>query len=141
MTRRLGFASNFLIGLGCLILLAGPARAQSGGVDTTFAPGGGSRAGLDGDVFTITVQPDGRLLITGFFSTMGSMSRSGIARLNSDGSLDAGFDPGAGAFDTVLNQHALVEAQVLQRDGRVVVVGRFDLFDNVSRKYIARLDS
>ena len=72
---------------------------------------------------------------------MGNTSRSGIARLNSDGSLDTSFNPGSGAFNTIFNQHGLVETLALQSDGRVVVVGRFQLFNGVARNYIARLNS
>src|SRR2546425_335931 len=111
-----------------------PALAQFGGVDTTFKPG------FDNDVFTTRVQPDGKLLVSGFFTKVGSSSRSGVARINADGSLDANFNPGSGATTTNGLPHT-IETLVLQRDGRVVLGGRFQKFNNVTRSYIARLNS
>jgi uncharacterized delta-60 repeat protein len=65
-----------------------------GTVDTTFNPGT-----VGTTVRTLTQQPDGRILVGGSFSSLGpggGAARSNIARLNVDGSLDPGFDPGAG---------------------------------------------
>ncbi|TMP96417.1 MAG: hypothetical protein E6L09_15070, partial [Verrucomicrobia bacterium] len=109
--------------------------SQSGGVDTTFKPG------FDGDVFASWVQPDGKLLVSGFFTKVGSTSRNGIARLNSNASLDSTFDPGTGAFDTNLNQHATVAAVALQSDGKVIAGGYFNRFNGVARNGIVRLNS
>src|SRR2546425_377542 len=115
-----------------------PARAQSGTLDASFKPG------FDNTVFSALVQPDGKLLVSGFFTKAGgagSTSRNGIARLNSDGTLDTTFNPGAGAFDTNFNQHATVAAVALQRDGKAVVAGYFNLFDGVPHNAIARLNT
>ena len=134
MNNHLLTALNCSIVAGLAFLFSSRAEAQSGGMDTTFKPG------FDGDVFSIRIQPNDKLLVSGFFSKVGSTSRSGIARLNSDGSLDTSFNPGSGAFNTIFNQHGLVETLALQRDGRVVVAGRFQLFNGVARNYIARLN-
>src|SRR5437762_301736 len=101
-------------------LFSASAQTGDGSVDTSFKPG------FDDDVFTTWVQPDSKLLVTGFFTKVGSTSRNGIARLNSNAGLDTGFDPGAGAFNTNLNQHATVSALTLQSDGKVVVAGYFN---------------
>src|ERR1044072_7211198 len=135
MNKRLRFALNCSILAALSVLLSSRAEAQSGTLDTHFKPG------CDGDVFSIRIQPDGKLLASGFFSKVGSASRSGIARLNADGTLDTSFDPGSGAFSIISNQHTLVDTLALQKDGRVVVAGRFQLFNGVTRNYIARLNS
>src|SRR5438093_281945 len=135
MNKRLLIALNCSIVAGLAVLFSSRAEAQSGGVDAAFKPG------FDGDVYSIRIQPNGKLLVSGFFSKVGNASRSGVARLNSDGTLDTSFNPGSGAFNTVFNQHGLVESLALQRDGRVVLVGRFQLFNGVARNYIARLNS
>src|ERR1051325_4912552 len=87
-THHLGRLSCAIVA-GLFLVFDFPARAQSGTVDTTFSPG------FDSDVFTIRVQPNGKLLVSGFFTKVGSSSRNGIARLNSDGTLDTSFDPGS----------------------------------------------
>jgi len=135
VNKHLLIALNCSIVVALAILFSSRAEAQSGGVDTTFKPG------FDGDVFSKRIQPNDKLLVSGFFSKVGNVSRSGVARLNSDGTLDTSFNPGSGAFNTIFNQHGLVETLALQRDGRVVVVGRFQLFNGVTRNYIARLNS
>ena len=42
----------------------------------------------DSAVNAIAIQPDGKILIAGPFSTFGVKRRAGIARLNADGTLD-----------------------------------------------------
>ena len=123
-----------MMALWVLPLSVSPGLAQFGGVDTTFKPG------FDNKVFSILVQPDGKLLVSGFFTKVGNASRRGIARLNADGSVDATFDPGTGAVNTTGLPHT-VEAQALQSDGRVVIGGRFNQFNGVPRNAIARLNS
>jgi uncharacterized delta-60 repeat protein len=43
----------------------------------------------------LTVQPDGKILTGGLFTKLGGQPRSYIGRINADGSLDSGFNPGA----------------------------------------------
>ena len=100
-----------------------------GSVDGTFNPGGGA----DNPVQAVALQPDGRVLVAGDFSTYNGYNRSRLARLNADGSLDHGFDIGTGA-DLVVN------AVAVQPDGRIVVVGDFAHFNGVALPGIARLN-
>ncbi len=67
-------------------------HAQDGSLDTSFNPG----SGVDNQVFSVAVQGDGKVLIGGYFFSVNSAPRNRIARLNSDGSLDTGFNPGSG---------------------------------------------
>ncbi|HQQ62815.1 MAG TPA: thrombospondin type 3 repeat-containing protein [Pseudomonadales bacterium] len=107
------------------------ARLNSdGSLDASFNPGGGTDMGVS----TLAVQPDGKVLIGGNFTVAGAISRNRIARLNTDGSLDAGFNPGTGANGTV-------RALVLQLDGKVVIGGDFTSVNGVSSNYIARLNA
>ena len=41
----------------------------------------------------LAVQPDGKVLAAGYFQAVGKSYRSGIARLNADGTVDASFNP------------------------------------------------
>ncbi|OQX06642.1 MAG: hypothetical protein BWK80_50465 [Desulfobacteraceae bacterium IS3] len=101
-----------------------------GSLDTTFNPG----LGASGYLFSIAVQPDGKILIGGGFSTFNSVSRYGVARLNTDGSLDMTFDPGSGASN--------VYSVVLQPDGKVLIGGNFYRVVNGTYRYgIARLNA
>ena len=55
------------------------------------------------------LQPDGKLLISGSFVSVNGVSRPGLARLNTDGTLDTGFVPVAGG------------SPALQQDGKILV--------------------
>jgi uncharacterized delta-60 repeat protein len=82
----------------------------------------------------MVLQPDGKILIIGRFFNYGTTARHSIARLNSDGSLDAGFDPAAGT-DGVINGLAL------QPDGKIIIAGDFTKYRGVARIDVARLNS
>ncbi len=88
-----------------------------GSLDSTFNPG----TGPDGSVRDIAIQPDGRVVIVGHFTSVGGIARRGIARLHRDGSLDTGFyaTAPAGTGGTTIEP----EAVALQPDGKVLVGG------------------
>jgi uncharacterized delta-60 repeat protein len=88
--------------------------------------------GADGIVAALTVQPDGKILVGGGFTTLGDEARSRIARLNADGTLDEAFDPGANLSVTEL---------ALQADGKILVSGFFTMLGGQLRTYLARLNA
>ena len=47
------------------------------------------------DVSATAVQPDGKILIGGNFTSVLGVARNKIARLNTDGTLDTAFNPNA----------------------------------------------
>lgn len=101
----------------------------TGQVDDTFNPG----TGADGPVNAVLLQPDGRALIGGGFTSINNVGRRGVARLNADGSLDTTFNPGAGVS-------GVVNAMLLQSDGRLVIAGDFTAINNTPQNRIARLN-
>ena len=106
---------------------------SNGTVDTTFNPGGGP----NNRPLAIAVQPDGKILIGGQFTSIDGVPRARIARLNSNGSLDTTFNPGAGAVGWTSPE---VNSISLQADGRLVISGRFGTYDGVNRGNIARVN-
>lgn len=107
------------------------ARVHSNGsLDLGFAPG----AGADATVRDVAVQPNGKVLVAGAFTTVDNVARKSIARLNSDGSLDTSFDPGVGPLGEV-------NALVLRSDGTIVICGNFSMYAGVTRRCVARLNS
>ena len=90
--------------------------------------------GADGTIETILVQPDGKILLGGHFKTFNTQSFSGLVRLNSDGTIDSGFNIRSG-FDKY------VYAVALQSDQKIIVGGSFLTFDGNSQKRIVRLNS
>src|SRR5207302_560325 len=63
-----------------------------GSLDQTFNP----LAKTDFPISAIVLQSDGKLLLGGDFQSINGTKRNRIARLLSDGTLDASFDPGVG---------------------------------------------
>lgn len=97
---------------------------QDGSLDTSFPSG----TGPDGYVASIVRQNDGKIIIIGVFTSVSDTSRSNLARLNSDGTLDTAFDPASTLrFDAYGNPDgpASVFASALQTDGKLVVAGQF----------------
>jgi uncharacterized delta-60 repeat protein len=103
-----------------------------GSVDAGFQNG---MAGADGDPVAIALQPDGKVLIGGYFNSVNNTPRSGIARLNSDGSLNTTFQNGMAGADV-----PAVLSLVLQPDGKVLIGGGFTAINGVTRYRIARLN-
>jgi len=108
-------------------------HAQSGSVDASFKPG------FDNEVFTLRIQPDGKVLASGFFTKVGNANRRGIARLNADGTVDTTFSP-AGTSNTNGLPHTC-DTCAWQTDGRVILGGRFTTVNNVAQGYLARLNT
>lgn len=104
--------------------------AQPGALDTTFNPG----MGANQEVYSIAQQSDKKIIITGDFTSYNGTGRSRIARLNTNGSLDASFDPSAGAND-------VIHATAIQSDGKIIVGGNFTGYNSTSLNYIARLNT
>src|SRR5262249_6756822 len=103
--------------------------AYPGSLDTSFDPG----TGVDQSVYSILVQSDGKLVIAGDFTTFNGTPRKGIARLNKDGSLDQGFDPGSGPNDAL-------NAAAAQGD-KIIIAGYFTAIGTTAQGYVARLNT
>ena len=88
---------------------------------------------------TVILQPDGKILIGGHFSTFHGAPRNDIARLNTDGSLDATFNPGTGTGPAI--SEVQLFAIALQPDGRIVIAGHFTNYNGTACGHIARLNA
>uniref|UniRef100_UPI0018F8822E delta-60 repeat domain-containing protein n=1 Tax=Cronobacter dublinensis TaxID=413497 RepID=UPI0018F8822E len=61
-----------------------------GSTDSTFQANVGT-ASVGPEVYALAVQPDGKVLVGGLFSTVNGVTRISVARLNTDGSLVTTF--------------------------------------------------
>jgi uncharacterized delta-60 repeat protein len=94
----------------------------------------------NGTVYAVVVQPDGKIVIGGDFTTLSpnggaTVARPYLARLNPDGTLDPAFSP---------NANSIVRSIVLQADGKILVGGDFAGAGSIggqARNFIARLDA
>ncbi len=109
------------------------ARLKADGtVDLTFNPG----LGTDSSVETAVLCRDGKMLVGGCFRTYNGVARNGIARINSDGTLDVTFNPGAGVAGSGI---PIINCLGLVRDGRVFVGGSFTRVNAMPLNNFARL--
>lgn len=105
-----------------------------GSVDASFDPGTGvTKGSTSGYLSALLLLPDGKVIIGGDFTHYNGVARSGIARLNADGSLDTSFDPGTGVNDAIRGIHLL-------SDGKIIITGWFFYYNDVFRGYIARIN-
>src|SRR6185369_14533986 len=58
----------------------------------------GFNPGANSTVNTIIVQPDGKILVGGYFTILAGQPRNHVGQLNSDGSLDEAFNPGTNFY-------------------------------------------
>tara|TARA_R110002096_G_scaffold433554_2_gene652470 strand:- start:52 stop:1167 length:1116 start_codon:yes stop_codon:yes gene_type:complete len=99
-----------------------------GTLDETFDSG----TGANNNVYTTSIQSDGKILIGGPFESYNGIAISGIARLNTDGTLDENFTPGTGTDNEVLTTS-------IQNDGNIIIGGGFTSYNDTERSYIARV--
>ncbi len=131
-----GFATNTSAAITSRNFLA---RLNSDGtLDTAYAPNPNAQ------ISTLALQSDGKLILGGVFTTLQPdltqtpTARNRIARLNTDGTLDAAYDPDA---------NGIVLASALQTDGKLIIGGSFTSLqpngasDWTLRKYAARLNA
>jgi uncharacterized delta-60 repeat protein len=102
-----------------------------GSLDTSFNPGTGANSAIT----TTAIQADGKIIIGGAFTSYNGTAINRIARLNADGSLDTGFNPGMGANNTI-------STTAIQADGKIIIGGAFTSYNGtVARNRIARLNA
>lgn len=102
-----------------------------GSRDTTFNPGG---IGTNNLVRAVAVQPDGKILIGGMFTSYNGIPINRICRLNADGTFDPTFNPALGPSNVVY--HILVLPS-----GKIMVGGGFTTFNAQNVKHLVRLNS
>jgi uncharacterized delta-60 repeat protein len=103
---------------------------DTGAIDPTFTPSLGS----PGTSSVLALQPDGKVLVAGTFTSVGGVTRPGFARLNADGSPDATFNPGTG-FNTT------PKLLVVQPDGKIIAAGAFSSYNGTTVPLVVRINS
>jgi len=107
------------------------ARLNSDGSrDSSFNSGIGFNNGVE----KIVIQPDGKILVGGFFVSYDGITANRIIRLNPDGSRDNTFDVGDKA-------NASVDSIALQSNGKILVGGSFTSYNGIPQNYLTRLTS
>lgn len=109
----------------------------AGNLDSSYSYDRTTRQALPGGNGTISdafLQPDGKLVLVGDFTTFRGKSANRIVRLNTDGTVDATFKAGAGANDVIysIRYNAVTKKYLL--------TGNFSRFDGQPSEKMALLD-
>jgi uncharacterized delta-60 repeat protein len=83
-------------------------------------------------VLALVQQSDGNIVMGGQFTTVFGQTRNFIARVNSEGTLDATFNPSANNF---------VQRMALQPDDKILIGGTFTAIGGAARNRMARLNA
>lgn len=103
---------------------------RNGTLDASFATG----TGANGQVNHVAVDGNGKVLLGGTFTAYNGTACARLVRLNTNGSIDAGFTTGTGF-------NGAVTYVLPQADGKVIVVGAFTAFNGTPRGRVARLNT
>jgi uncharacterized delta-60 repeat protein len=110
-------------------------RLNSDGTrDTEFTTNTG--LGFNNEVRSIAIQPDGKILIGGFFTIFNGTTSNRIVRLNSDGTTDTEFTTN---ISTGFNSG--VTSFAIQSDGKIIIGGVFTTLIGGTANRIVRLNS
>lgn len=105
------------------VLLAQPAR-----FDPIFPIG----TGLNNSVTSMALQPNGRILLGGSFTTYQTVAAPRLMRIFQNGQRDTSFQAGTGA-------DARINVMRLLPDGKVLLGGLFFLYNNQTARGLARI--
>ena len=122
-------------------------RLNPDGTEDTFFYSNLSSLGsaFNSSISGISIQTDGKIIITGTFTSLNTSTRYGISRLNLDGTEDSTFYTNltsSGDGTGFRNGSPIVSS--IQSDGKIIVAGAFTDFNNLggnNRNRIVRLNS
>lgn len=137
MNQKIVVAQTCVVGVTQKICVS---RYNSdGSLDNTFDGDGVVEANIDSSTGglgqAVSIQPDGKIVAAGHvFTDIGGFP--GLARYNSDGSLDNSF----GGDGSVITPNAIqfnIDALTLQPDGKIVIAGRGFINDPVFHSVVS----
>lgn len=114
--------------IALLALLAAPLHAAPGDVEAGFNPNVGTEGNL---IYGTATQFDGKIVLAGGLTSVGGVSRSRIARLHPDGTLDTAFNP---------NSAGAIRSVTLLPDGKILLAGEMNSIGGTGVTRLARLN-
>ena len=101
----------------------------NGTLDTSFNTGTGSAA----NITNIEILDDGKILLSGNFTSLNGVTSNRIVRLYSDGKVDDSFNIGTGFDDDV-------SAMAVQSDNKIILGGKFTTYNGLIANRIIRIN-
>ena len=102
----------------------------NGTLDTTFRSG----TGLNSVTYDMKIQPDGKIIAAGAFTTYSGSTNNRIVRINTNGTKDTTFIIGSGSIGNI-NQLAL------QPDGKIIAIGAITSYSGSLNAGIVRINT
>ncbi len=115
--------------------------AQIGNVDAAFMANVNNPGGFNDAVYALAVQSDGKILVGGEFSSYNGTQSSCLIRLNADGTIDNTFNVGNGFRRTNPTPRPYVHTITIQTDGKILVGGFFNTYNDTAKGNIVRLNA
>lgn len=131
VTRALSIAI-----VGIIVLHPGTVQGLSDGTPSVTA-NAKFGTGFNTPPADAVLQPDGKIVVVGGFTSFNGVAVPGIVRLNSDGSVDTAFNTAVGTGAT----GAGIGVVALQPDGKIVVGGTFNTWNGTSAGRVTRLNA
>ena len=112
---------------------------MDGSLDSTFTPG----LGADDAVLSIALQSDSRIVLGGEFNRCSGVTRNGITRLNTDGTVDPTINFGTGANNfvaaVVMQQDTIFGYPTNVPDEKIIIGGGFTEYNGQPHDHLARI--
>ena len=103
---------------------------SDGSVDNSFS----YPTNVNNPILSAALQPNGKIIIGGVFTSYNGSAQNFIARLNSNGTIDNSFISGSGA-------NSQIQSVAIQNDDKILIGGLFTAFNGIGRNRIARLNN
>ncbi|MFD0862530.1 T9SS type A sorting domain-containing protein [Sungkyunkwania multivorans] len=118
------------ISIVALMIITHLSFSQVGTLDTAFDIGSGASSNVE----SIAIQPDGKIIIAGSFTSYNGTSINRLARLHPDGSLDNSFNIGSGPSGIVYKVKVLP-------NGKIFIAGSISRYNDQDCDFIVKLNS
>ena len=123
------------------LLVDGIVRLNSDGTrDTGFSANTSTGFNVNGYVYSLAIQSDGKIIAGGTFTSLNGATVNGIVRLNSDGTRDTTFTTNTGSGLSNAASYP-VNSIAIQSDGKILIGGAFTTFNGTTVNGIVRLNS
>lgn len=129
---------NTLTGLNGAASGPSPTFQSAGMLDQAFYTGLGMASDVSPNgVYALGVLTNGQIIVGGQFTSVDTLARTNLARLNLDGSVDPSFGVSFGSTFLPTSVNAIV----VMPNNQLVIGGDFSSVNGVSRSGLARLDA
>jgi uncharacterized delta-60 repeat protein len=131
LRHKLTTAASKLVFLTAAFLVFSINSNAAGTLDPTFGANGRAAAtvGSGARASAAAIQPDGKIVVVGDVLRSGSERDVALVRYNTNGTPDSSFGENGRVVVTISNQNEVINAVAIDGNGRIVVVGSIEPFD------------